>query len=317
MTIPNGVYPVMLTPFTPDFKIDYKAVEGLIEFYRKSGCEGIFAICASSEMDALTLKERVELAEFIAKRKGNMTIVCSGHVSLSHEMQVEELSALAQTGIDAQILIVSRLTAVGDKQGNYADESAAVRAEIMLENVKRLMDEVKSDLPFGFYERPGEGNIAIPEAVLKYCVEDGRFVFLKDTTCTIEGMQKKLDITKGSNFKLFNANTTFLYETLKIGAAGYSGTCANFHPDLFVWLCKNWEKHPKEAERLSYYLGVLGQATSNGYRLSAKYYLDKYETPMNVINRDAKNVLAEQCLYLQEGMRQVQEDLRAWLKTIK
>lgn len=31
--IPNGVYPTMITPFTKDNKIDYAAVEALINWY--------------------------------------------------------------------------------------------------------------------------------------------------------------------------------------------------------------------------------------------------------------------------------------------
>ena len=32
-TIANGVWPVMITPFTEDNKIDYAAVEKIIEWY--------------------------------------------------------------------------------------------------------------------------------------------------------------------------------------------------------------------------------------------------------------------------------------------
>lgn len=308
-SIPDGVYPVMLTPFNDDLSIDYQGVEGLMAYYRRSGCEGIFAICASSEMDALTLEEKVELSKFITDRKGDMTIVTSGHSSVSYEGQLEEMNALAETGIDAQIFIVSRLTRRYGKEGEYA-------AEAMLENTQRLVEDLSSDLPLGIYERPGEGNMPVPAEVIRYCVQTGRFVFLKDTTCTVEGMRDKLEWTKGSGFKLYNANTTFLYETLKMGAAGYSGTCANHHADLFVWLCKNWQKHPEAAQRLSYYLGVLGQATSTGYRASAKYYLNKYETPMHVHCRDSNKRLTDQVIYLQDGIRYMQEELRDWLAAL-
>ncbi len=30
--------------------------------------------------------------------------------------------------------------------------------------------------------------------------------------------------------------------------AGYSGVMANFHPDLYVWLCKNYKKQPEKAQ---------------------------------------------------------------------
>ena len=49
-TIANGVWPVMITPFTEDNRIDYAAVEKIIEWYDKEGVTGIFAVCQSSEM---------------------------------------------------------------------------------------------------------------------------------------------------------------------------------------------------------------------------------------------------------------------------
>ena len=41
--IPNGVYPTMITPYTVDNKIDYNAVEKLINWYDEKGVAGIFA----------------------------------------------------------------------------------------------------------------------------------------------------------------------------------------------------------------------------------------------------------------------------------
>ena len=36
----NGVWPVMLTPYTEDNKIDYPALEKLTEWYFENGCDG-------------------------------------------------------------------------------------------------------------------------------------------------------------------------------------------------------------------------------------------------------------------------------------
>ena len=54
---PGGVWPVMLTPFTEDGRIDYNALEHLVNWYIDKGCDGLFAVCQSSEMYYLTLEE--------------------------------------------------------------------------------------------------------------------------------------------------------------------------------------------------------------------------------------------------------------------
>ena len=61
MKIAGGVWPVMITPFTEDNKIDYDGVLKIIEWYDKMGVTGIFAVCQSSEMFQLNARERFEL----------------------------------------------------------------------------------------------------------------------------------------------------------------------------------------------------------------------------------------------------------------
>ena len=56
---PNGVYPVMLTPFTENNEVDYEALGKLIDWYIEKGVNGLFADCQSSEMFFLSLEERV------------------------------------------------------------------------------------------------------------------------------------------------------------------------------------------------------------------------------------------------------------------
>ena len=62
--IKNGVWPVMITPFTEDNKIDYTAVQGIIDWYADHQVTGIFAVCQSSEMFFLSKEERYELAKW-------------------------------------------------------------------------------------------------------------------------------------------------------------------------------------------------------------------------------------------------------------
>ena len=48
--IKKGAWVTMITPYTPDGKIDYAACGRLVEWYIESGLAGIFAVCQSSEM---------------------------------------------------------------------------------------------------------------------------------------------------------------------------------------------------------------------------------------------------------------------------
>ena len=48
--IRQGIYPTMITTFTADNQIDYAGLEALLHYYAACRCDGIFALCLSSEI---------------------------------------------------------------------------------------------------------------------------------------------------------------------------------------------------------------------------------------------------------------------------
>lgn len=272
-TFPGGVWPVMLTPFTKDNKIDYNALKQLVHWYIENGVSGLFAVCQSSEMFFLSLEERISLAKAVVEyADGKVPVIASGHVSDCLEEQATEINEIAKTGVAACILITNRLA--------KEEESD----EIWLENMQKLLDKIEMDIPLGFYECPYPYKRVLSPKVIKWCVENDRFYFLKDTCCDIEQIDEKLELIRGSNLKLYNANTTTLLTSLKHGAAGYSGVMANFHPELYVWLCENFEK--EQANELSDYLSIASLIERQYYPVNAKYHLASLKNiPMEICCR--------------------------------
>ena len=62
-------------------------------------------------------------------------------------------------------------------------------------------------------------------------------------------IKAKLDAVKGTNLRIFNANSATLLESLRLGCAGFSGVMANFHPELYAELCEIYESNPEKAEK--------------------------------------------------------------------
>lgn len=270
---PGGEWPVMLTPFTKENQVDYLALEALVSWYIEHGVKGLFAVCQSSEMFYLTLEERLQIARCVVKAAaGRVPVIASGHVSDTLEDQAEELNRMAETGVDAVILITNRLA--------KEEESD----EIWLKNCQELLKHIHSEVPLGFYECPYPYKRLLSLENLKWCAQTGRFYFLKDTCCDIRQIREKIDVIKGTNLRLYNANTTTLLESLRAGAAGYSGVMANFHPQLYAWLCDHYQE--KKAEELQDFLSVASLIERQWYPVNAKYHLREIEgLPMTTISR--------------------------------
>lgn len=272
-SIPDGVYPTMITPYTTDNKIDYNAVEQLLHWYKERGVDGIFAICQSSEIFFLTFEERLELLKFIMEHKPDgLAIVASGHTADDSETQIYEANKFIECGIDAYVFIANRFA--------KADEDD----EVLLKN----MEYVASKLPeigLGVYECPYPYKRVLTPYLLKKMAETGRYQFLKDTCCNIELIKAKLDAVEGSSLKIYNANSATLLDSLKLGCAGFSGVMANFHPELYAELCRIYKTDPAKAEKIQNFVGFFSVAECQCYPVNAKYYLSLEGLDINIDSR--------------------------------
>ena len=297
----GGIYPTMITPYKGG-KIDFEAAGRLVDWYIEMGCTGIFAVCQSSEMVYLSLSERVSLAEAVVKRAaGKINVVASGHIGNSTDEQIEEINAIAETGIDAFVLVSNRFDRFNDGD------------DVWLANAEKVLAGINADIPLGIYECPIPYKRLLTPRILKWCKSTGRFKFIKDTCCSTEMLKDRLELLKDSGIMLFNANEQTLLYSLKLGGAGYSGIMANFHPDLLAWLYNNYES--EKAEKLSNALSMLAFTEGPTYPCTAKYYLNNFEgIPMEVFARSSneKQLTGYQKLILKQ-MYDLHNDLRNML----
>ena len=259
--IPDGVYPTMITPFTADNKIDYDGVLSLLNWYSENGCDGVFAICQSSEIFFLSFEERLELLKFIMKNAPkNLSIIASGHTADDLDRQIYEANAFINEGIDAYVFIANRFA----KQ----DEDDSV----FLRNYEKMVSSIP-EIGLGIYECPYPYKRLMQPETLRQCALDGRLKFLKDTCCKIEMIREKLAAVEGLGLKIYNANSATLLESLEAGCAGFSGVMGNFHPEIYSWLCKNFKSEPEKAKEVQAFLGFASLAECQMYPVNAKYHL--------------------------------------------
>ena len=301
--IVKGVYPVMITPFTADNQVDWEAVDQIVEFYAKLGCDGIFAVCQSSEMFFLTEDEREQLAARVVKASaGRMCVVASGHISDAIEDQIRELRRVAATGVNAVVMISNRLAA--------KDESD----DVLIANMHRILDAVP-DVPFGMYECPCPYKRLLTPKVLEAMAETGRFRFIKDTCCDAKLIAERVRLLNG-RIQLFNANCATFLETLKDGADGFSGIMANYHPDLLVWLYQNYQKQPEKARELSSMLSVMSLVERCGHPAAVKYHMNLIGIPMELKCRsiDAETHFGPLDRHAIDDLLVMEGVVREWLK---
>lgn len=273
VSFPGGAWPVMLTPFTADNKVDYAGLKALTQWYIDHGCSGLFADCQSSEMFFLSLEERVEIARTVLQQAGSQVpVIVSGHISDSIADQIAELKAIAALKPAALIFITNRFAA--------ENESNAVWRE----RLQQVMAELPEDLPLGLYECPYPYKRLIDTENLEFVAKSGRFYFLKDTCCDLALLRERAAITRGTNLKIYNANSTTLLDSLKAGCHGFCGVMAYFQMNLYARLCAQPEA--PWAEDLQHLLTITSLIERQYYPVNAKYYLQTFEKlPITTVTR--------------------------------
>ncbi|MBN2559107.1 MAG: dihydrodipicolinate synthase family protein [Clostridia bacterium] len=232
--INKGIFPTMVTPFNDKKEIDYRTLSDFIEKFDNDGAVGLFAVCQSSEMFALSLEEQTALAAFV-KKESRLQVVASGHTQTDPVEQLEAMKRMAGTGVDAVVLISNAFA--GSKETDDA----------MLRSLDRFLEGFHEDVPLGIYECPYPYKRLLSEKVLKHIIDTERFFFLKDTSCDIEIIGRRLDITRNSDFGLYNANAETLAKSMMAGGSGYSG----IHANISVKLLRRVMENPKPADVLS------------------------------------------------------------------
>lgn len=284
----------MITPYKADGSVDYDTACRYVDWYYKNGIDGIFAVCQSSEIFYLSLEERVELNRRVYERAKaldkNFLIVSSGHVSDSFEDQVKELNAIYDSGTDALILITNRLDI-----NNEGDD-------VFIKNAEKLISQLPPDAKLGLYECPYPYKRLVTPKILEWCLSTGRFYYMKDTCCDLDEITKRVQLLKGSHFKLLNANCQTLLDSMRNGADGYCGIMCNFHPKLYSWLGQNYEN--EKADLVQSVIGTFG-FTEIGlpYPLTAKYHMNLCGIKTENIARNRKS--EELTEYAKSCMRQM------------
>jgi len=270
----EGIVPVMITPYLESGEIDYAGLERLIEWYIAHGADALFAVCQSSEMQFLSVKERSELGKFVVKHAaGRLPVVVSGHVSDDPFSQLEELTVAAETGADGIVLVTNHL----DPKNRGSD--------VFLGNLKWLLDRLPKDLPLGLYECPAPYRRMLTDDELRFCIDSGRFVMLKDVSCDLATVKRRVALAAGSPVAILNANAAIAYDAMKAGSRGFNGVNTNFHPDLYKWLYTSGTKHPELADEVATFLVLAALSEAFGYPVLAKIYHQRLGTFASIKSR--------------------------------
>ncbi len=112
---------------------------------------------------------------------------------------------------------------------------------------------------------------------LGWLASSGRFLYHKDTSCDLDDIQTKIDVTRNTDLGVYNAHVPTGIASLRYGAWGLSPIGANLYPELFSGLLARVEDSgkQKDVEKLNDALNMMDTIIHHNYPYTAKLFLQK------------------------------------------
>ncbi len=162
----EGIYTPIVTPFKPDYSVDWDALSAVLERLIASGVHGVISGGSTGENYAQTVAERIEVGRFVTRQtKGRIPVILGTGTMLTAD-SVALAEAAREMGADA-ILLATPPYAVPTERENALNALAIDKA---------------ANLPVMLYNYPGRMGVNMGEEFLDRVGRSRNFCAIKESS---------------------------------------------------------------------------------------------------------------------------------------
>ncbi len=220
----RGIIPPILTPFTPDERVDRASLTRLVNYMIDNGIHGIWATGTTGEFATMRDMERVIAIETIAEAAAGRVPVIACIADAGTERTVDMGLAIKDAGVDA----------VAATPPYYYSNSP----DELLAHYRYIREKV--DLPLFVYSIPQTVKVAVPPTVTAQLAKEGTVIGIKDSSGAGELLAQLVMLCDRENIDLrIVLGTRMRISSCKnVGVHGAVAGTANVMPEATV---KAWE----------------------------------------------------------------------------
>lgn len=224
-----GSIVALVTPFK-DEQVDWRSLDGLVEFHIRNGTNGIVPCGTTGESATLDPKEHHEVIEAVVKAVHKRVPVIAGTGSNSTAEAVELTRGAEKAGADGALLIspyYNRPT----QEGIY-------------QHYKKVAESV--GVPLIVYNIPARTGSKIEPETLARLAEIKNVAGVKEATGSVD---QAIDVIRlcGDRFGVYSGEDSLTFSLMALGGKGVISTVANIAPQAMSQLTEaclkgNWER---------------------------------------------------------------------------
>lgn len=210
----KGLGVALVTPFTTEGEVDYKALKRLVEFLIQNGADFLCILATTGETPCLSTDEKNKIKQLVIDvNRGRVPILigCGGN---NTRAVVEELKTTDWTGIDG-ILSVCPYYNKPSQEGLYQHFKAIAEA---------------SPLPVVLYNVPGRTGINMKsETTVRLANDCENIVAIKEASGSLEQVDEIIK-NKPDRFDVISGDDALTFSMVASGAAGSISVIGNALP---------------------------------------------------------------------------------------
>jgi 4-hydroxy-tetrahydrodipicolinate synthase len=208
----------MISPFTPEGRIDEPAVGRIVDHLIQGGVHGIFPLGTTGESASIHPDEKRRLVDATVQKIAKRVTVYAGIASNCFQESLEAAKEYAKMGVDAL---------VAHPPSYYPLTNEQIEAYFL-----RLADHVP--LPLVLYNIPATTHQAIPLTAIDRLRRHSNIVALKESASDPARIVELLRVTGGRDgFPVLIGNSSQFLHGLKRGGVGIVPSGGHLCPELY------------------------------------------------------------------------------------
>ena len=216
----KGSLVALVTPFDQDNKVDYTALKRLIEFHVAQGSDGLVIAGTTGEAATLSRDEHIELLNRAVELAAGRLPVIAGTGSNSTAQTTDLSLAVADSGIDAYLLVVP-----------YYNKPVQ---EGIYQHFASIADAVSK--PVILYNVPGRTVADMLPATVARLAAHGNIMGIKEATGDIDRLRAIQDLVD-DDFMLYSRDDFTVLPFMAQGGHGVVTVSGNVVPAAMAKLC--------------------------------------------------------------------------------
>jgi len=201
----------MVTPLTPDGKVDYNKSQELAEYLYQNGSDSLVIAGTTGESPTLSKEEKINLFAAIAEMSAGRGLVIAGTSSYDTAASVELTKAACKQNVDGILAVVPYYNKP-PQEGLYQHFSAIAAAA--------------GDKPVILYNIPGRTGINMTPATVARLAAIDNIIGIKEASGSMD-QASEIKSLVSDDFVLYSGDDSLTLPLLALGARGIISVASN------------------------------------------------------------------------------------------